>query len=156
MDAAHFRQRAARARELAQSGDDIRLSRMLLEVALDLDAEAEAMETGSASDRRSVEVMRETGPFDALLYEAGARTNGKPVWIIDLSLGGARFRADTPQSPGSQVTLELRDHSVRLDGAISRVRGLEAAMVFRPDPRSDPAFSRLLRSDFPMEHPVRV
>ena len=110
----------------------------------------------SASDRRSVEVMRETGPFAALLYEAGARTNGKPVWIIDLSLGGARFRADTPQSPGSQVTLELRDHSVRLDGAISRVRGLEAAMVFRPDPRSDPAFSRLLRSDFPMEHPVRV
>lgn len=45
MDATHFRQRAARARELAQSGDDVRLSRMLLDVAADLDAEAEAIES---------------------------------------------------------------------------------------------------------------
>ncbi len=44
MDATHFRQRAANAREMAQSGDDLRLSRMLLDVALDLDAEAEAIE----------------------------------------------------------------------------------------------------------------
>jgi hypothetical protein len=47
LDATHFRQRAAHAREMAQSGDDIRLSRMLLEVALDLDAEAEAIEAES-------------------------------------------------------------------------------------------------------------
>lgn len=44
MNAAHFRKRAATARELAKSGDDLRLSRMLLEVAEDLEAEAEAME----------------------------------------------------------------------------------------------------------------
>lgn len=44
MDAGHFRQRAERAREMAKSGDDIRLSRMLLEVAIDLEAEAEAID----------------------------------------------------------------------------------------------------------------
>jgi hypothetical protein len=44
LDAAHFRRRAAKAREMAQTGDDLRLSRMLLDVALDLDAEAEAID----------------------------------------------------------------------------------------------------------------
>jgi hypothetical protein len=44
LDATHFRQRAASAREMAQSGDDLQLSRMLLDVASDLDAEAEAIE----------------------------------------------------------------------------------------------------------------
>jgi hypothetical protein len=54
MDATHFRLRAARAREMAQNGDDIRLSRMLLEVASDLDAEAEAIEAemGAEGGRR--------------------------------------------------------------------------------------------------------
>jgi hypothetical protein len=51
LDAIHFRQRAIHAREMAQSGDDIRLSRMLLEVALDLDAEAEAIEAEDLSTR---------------------------------------------------------------------------------------------------------
>ncbi len=55
MDATHFRQRAARARELAQSGDDIRLSRMLLDVALDLDAEAEAIESEMMTDRGNLD-----------------------------------------------------------------------------------------------------
>jgi hypothetical protein len=39
---------------MAQSGEDVRLSRMLLEVALDLDAEAEAIETGRAAGRHRV------------------------------------------------------------------------------------------------------
>jgi hypothetical protein len=57
LDATHFRRRAANAREMAQSGDDLRVSQMLLEVALDLDAEAEAMEAeqpeGSRHSRHS-------------------------------------------------------------------------------------------------------
>lgn len=44
MDAKHFRNRAAKAREMARAGDDVRLAEMLLEVALDLEAEAEAIE----------------------------------------------------------------------------------------------------------------
>ncbi|MEA2742787.1 MAG: hypothetical protein QOG25_1158, partial [Acetobacteraceae bacterium] len=43
MNASHFRQRAARAREMAQFGDDIRISQMLLEVAQEMDAEAETI-----------------------------------------------------------------------------------------------------------------
>jgi hypothetical protein len=44
VDANHFRQRAASAREMAQFGEDRRLSDMLLEVACDLEAEAEIIE----------------------------------------------------------------------------------------------------------------
>ena len=44
LNASHFRQRAAQARELAKSGDDARLTQMLLEVACDMDAEADLME----------------------------------------------------------------------------------------------------------------
>lgn len=44
MDANHFRNRAAKARAMARAGDDARLAEMLLEVALDLEAEADAIE----------------------------------------------------------------------------------------------------------------
>ena len=47
MDAGHFRHQAERARELACSGEDPRLTQMLLEVALDMEAEAEAIEAAS-------------------------------------------------------------------------------------------------------------
>lgn len=53
MDSTHFRQRAARAREMAQFGDDLRLSRMLLDVAVELDAEAAAMEAHTQAHSES-------------------------------------------------------------------------------------------------------
>lgn len=64
MDATHFRQRAARARELAQSGDDMRLSRMLLEVASDLEAEADSIEADREArvDERSPMLTRASAP----------------------------------------------------------------------------------------------
>ncbi len=49
LDATHFREQAARAREMAQKGDDIRLARMLLDVASDFDAEADAIEAQTAT-----------------------------------------------------------------------------------------------------------
>ncbi len=52
LDAHHFREKAARAREMAQSGDDVRLTQMLLEVAVDLDAEADAIENSEITSRR--------------------------------------------------------------------------------------------------------
>jgi len=45
LDAKHFRQRAERAREMARSGDDPGLARMLIEVAIEMEAEADAIET---------------------------------------------------------------------------------------------------------------
>lgn len=147
MDATHFRQRAARAREMAQSGDDFRLSRMLLEVALDLDAEAEAIEAGGDADRRSAVAVRRSETCEARLYPTGSYTDGRPVQIIDLSLAGARFRTGSPPESGSLVTLELPTHSLRLEGAILRVHGPEAAMAFDRASSADPAFSRLLQSE---------
>lgn len=48
MDAAHFRTRARTAREMAQAGEDVRLAQMLLEVAADMEAEADAIEAAAA------------------------------------------------------------------------------------------------------------
>jgi hypothetical protein len=60
LDASHFRRRAANARELAQSGDDLRVSQMLLEVALDLDAEAEAIEAEQPRESRHSQQSKST------------------------------------------------------------------------------------------------
>ncbi len=50
MDALHFRKRAEQARELARDGEDMRLTQLLLALADDMDAEAEAMD---ADEERS-------------------------------------------------------------------------------------------------------
>ncbi len=49
MDAIHFRNRAARARDMARAGEDALLSQMLLEVANDLEAEADEIEAEGAA-----------------------------------------------------------------------------------------------------------
>ncbi len=51
MDAAYFRYRAQRAREMARAGEDPRLTQMLLEVALEMEAEAELIESQAATKR---------------------------------------------------------------------------------------------------------
>jgi hypothetical protein len=151
LDAAHFRKRAARAREMAQSGDDVQLSRMLLEVALDLDAEADAMETRLVSERRRFPRVRRPGIYEALLHMIGAETDPRPVQIIDLSTGGAKFRTDSVPTPGSRVILELLGRALRLDGTILRSRGTDAAMAFDPASSADPGLSRLLQSEALMD-----
>lgn len=146
MDAIHFRQRAARARELAQSGDDVRLSRMLLEVASDLDAEADAMETGDRDARpRACRPEART----ALLHMIGLPADPRPVQITNLSVGGAKFRTDSAPTPGSRVVLELPGSALRLDGTISRARGADTAMIFDPATSADPALNQLLLTTCP-------
>jgi hypothetical protein len=147
LDAAHFRQRAAHAREMAQSGDDVRLSRMLLEVALDLDAEAEAMEINSSTERRRASRTHGRAVYGALLHVTDSRTDPAPVQIRNLSIGGAKFRTDNVPTPGSRVILELPARTLRLDGTIVRARGVDAAMVFDPASSADPALGRLLISE---------
>jgi hypothetical protein len=119
---------------------------MLLEVALDLDAEAEAMEAVAIADRRGFQQIGGSEVHDALLHEFGSDAEPWRVRIVNLSAGGARFRADCHQSPGSRVTLELPDHALRLDGTILHILGGEAAMVFEPGASADPALGLLLRA----------
>jgi hypothetical protein len=126
---------------------------MLLEVALDLDAEAEAMEADGATDRRGFRRISGSDIHRALLHAVDSDAEMRPVQIINLSTGGARFRTDRTQTSGSRVTLELPDHALRLDGTILRVRGWEAAMAFEPESSADPALSRLLRSEIPIDRP---
>jgi hypothetical protein len=76
LDATHFRQRAARARELAQSGDDVRLSRMLLDVASDLDAEAEAIEAETMTRRDGPHSAHPGAPRSCSAVPPRSRTAG--------------------------------------------------------------------------------
>jgi hypothetical protein len=128
---------------------------MLLEVALDLDAEADAMETGGVTERRRFPRLRRPGIYEALLHMIGPDTDPRRVQIIDLSAGGAKFRTDSAPTPGSRVVLELLGRALRLDGTILRTRGPDAAMVFDPASSADPALSRLLQSEALMDR-VRV
>lgn len=153
MDAIHFRHRAARAREMAQSGDDIRLSRMLLEVAIDLDAEAEAIEAQDeqdASNRNMPRGRSEANKYGALLHSARRdqdipQVEATPIEIVNLSVGGVKFRIPRILTPGSQMMLELPQQAIRLDGTIVSVFGADTTMVFDPGSRADPGLSRLLQ-----------
>jgi hypothetical protein len=148
LDATHFRQRAAHAREMAQSGEDLRLSKMLLDVALDLDAEAEAIEAqAAAKERRGFARLRLSGIQGALLHASNADSDPTPVQIVNLSMGGAKLRAEHPQTVGNKVTLEVPCQGLQLDGTILRVRGREASIAFEPVSRDDPGLNHLLRTE---------
>jgi len=151
LDATHFRFRAARAREMAQSGDDVRLSQMLLEVALDLDAEAEAIEAKEATaptlERRATRRQRPADIQGAFVHPPENESDTTPIWITNLSSGGAQFRTERTQAAGSKVVLVVPNHTLRLNGTIVRVRDSETAMVFDSTSRADPGLARLLRSE---------
>jgi hypothetical protein len=146
LDATHFRLRAARARELAQSGDDVRLSRMLLDVAVDLDAEAEAIESGSDQMRRGVRPERRSELRGALLHVEGSDAEPKPVQVIALSSSAATLRLEGTLIGDQEVILELPGQSLRLRGTASSTDGCELAIVFESSSREDPALVRLIRS----------
>jgi hypothetical protein len=119
---------------------------MLLEVAVDLDAEAEAMEAGTTADRRGSPRVRHPGIHEAVLHMTGPDTDPMPVHIINLSEGGAKFRIGSTPQVGSQVVLELPYRALRLDGTILRTRGSDAAMAFDPASSANPVLGQLLRS----------
>jgi hypothetical protein len=73
---------------MAQSGEDIRLSRMLLEVAHDLDAEAAAIEAEITADRRG-DARRRRIP-EAALQTAGADHDRMQNPIMSPSFGDGR------------------------------------------------------------------
>lgn len=146
MNASHFRQRAARAREMAQFGDDIRISQMLLEVAQEMDAEAETIEAGQLSEPRQSPRYNPSEAYRALLHVVGDDSKARPVQIVDLSFGGAKLRCDVAHTPGTRIVLEIPSCGLHLTGSIIRARGIEVALVFETESSSDPTLGDLLRS----------
>lgn len=109
LDATQFRQHAARAREMAKSGDDIRLSRMLLDVAHELDAEADLMETEAPSARPPMAARTRVPDGDADIV---------PVEIIDRAIFGKKSRPDGgPELPGG-VRASFGEFALQLEVAI--------------------------------------
>jgi PilZ domain len=120
---------------------------MLLEVALDLDAEADAIEAQAASERRGYARLRLGAIQDALLHASDAHRDPMPVQVVNLSRGGAKLRGELSQTVGNNVTLELPCQGLHLDGTIVRVRGREASMVFAPVTSESPGLNSLLRTE---------
>jgi hypothetical protein len=120
---------------------------MLLEVAADLDAEADSIESSHATDRRRCPRLRSPDTAAGLLHRVDADEDASPAQIINLSTGGARLRVDRIPPPGSNVTLELPEHGISLNGTILRARGTEGAMLFDSAASADPILRGLLRSD---------
>ena len=145
MNAEHFRERAARAREMAQFGDDLRIAQMLLDVARDMDAEADAIESGQPNEQRRSPRFCPSEAYRALLRQVSDDATGRPVQVINLSLGGAKLRCTRAHAPGTRVVLEIPCRSVQLPGKITRMRGIEAAMVFKSEAASDLNLRRLVR-----------
>jgi hypothetical protein len=127
---------------MAQAGDDIRLVQMLLDVAADLDAEAEAIEAEQHGERR----LRPDGTIRARWAAADTDMEPRPVQIVDISLNGARLRADTCHHTGSRVVLELPGEGLHLCGTIIRACDQEAAIAFDDRSRSAPELARFVHS----------
>jgi hypothetical protein len=70
---------------MAQFGDDRRISLMLLEVARDMDAEAEAIEVGQPNEQHRSLRYNPGEAYPALLHLVADDPVVRPVQIIDLS-----------------------------------------------------------------------
>ena len=145
MDAKHFRKRAARAREMAKSGDDPRLAEMLLEVARDLDAEADAIDAEGAGKTPHASPTSFRKLFGSLLWPTENGGDARPVQVLNISRDGAELRTEIICHAGFDVILDLPEEGLRLAGRIIRAAGLEAGMVFEPAATDDPELARYLR-----------
>lgn len=135
MNASYFRQRAAIARELAQAGDDRRLAQMLLELAIDLDAEAEAIETEQAS----AENRQPAG--------ATAKGSDRPAArIIDLTPPGAKSPAEARSSRFNALVLPFPGRSIAPETTLPAGARHAAAATHTP-PLAGPAPAQPLPAD---------
>ena len=109
MDASHFRKRAAIARELAQSGDDVRLAQMLMELAVDLEAEANAIE----AEQARADAQR---PKQVDTPTPGLATR-RPAQVIDLTLAGMKPPLESRSDKGCAVVLPFPGSGQRRETA---------------------------------------
>jgi hypothetical protein len=132
LDGSYFRRRAAEAREMAALGEDVQLSRLLLEVARDLEAEADDIEAGIARDRRSA--VRVPGNGTAVLLRPAAEDAVALAMILaDFSATGARLQGEAGVSPGETVLLSIPAHAAQFAAQVVRVEAGILAVEFAKD-----------------------
>ena len=144
MDAAHFRRKAAEARDMAELGEDAQLAILLLEVARDLDAEADAIEAGQPNDRRAASRVPVPG-LPVTLRLTAPEVGVRQVTLTDLSITGARLAGEVVSPLGSRVTLELPSLGVRLPALVIRIESNGIAVAFAASPDTTQAADRVLR-----------
>jgi hypothetical protein len=121
LDASYFRNRAAIARELAQTGDDVRLAQMLMELAVDLEAEAEAIEAEQASAALSRPQQTSTPmPRPADRW---------PAQVIDLAHTGIKPRPEPRSGKGAAVVLPFPGSGTRRDATSQPVATCDAVLA---------------------------
>jgi hypothetical protein len=130
---------------MAQFEDDLRLSRVLLKVAEDLEAEADAMDE-EGRERRAFAWLRQIEMFGTL--SSGFASEAALVQITDLSVGGAKIRFGGNGEPAQgDVVLALPGLGLFLKGTILRTPGAEAAMMFDPTISADPCLAWFLQGE---------
>src|SRR3954469_25451022 len=137
LDALHFRKRAAIARELAQAGEDLRLAQMLMELAIELEAEADAIEAEQASTG---------GPraqqADAPIPGSGER---RPAQIIDLTLGSLKPAPETRSGSFNAGVLPFPGCGMRPETTTQHAEACE--LVPAPENPSRAAPARAMPAD---------
>jgi hypothetical protein len=129
LDAVHFRKRAAEAREMAGFGQDPALVDLLLEVARDMEAEADAMDAGIERNLRASGRVPGVG-VPAVVSTVAANSCHHSVSLSDLSLGGAFVTGETSFAPGVSVILRLLSCNLQLAARVTRVEPRGLALAF--------------------------
>jgi hypothetical protein len=135
VDSQHFRRRAAEARALAKLGQDAKLASLLLEVAQDLDAEADVIDAGIYRERRD-STRFPAARLSVSLRPLAADAPETNVELLDLSVSGARVRGDATPTVGTKLYLELRPWNLSLAATVMRATSGEVALAFADDPET--------------------
>jgi hypothetical protein len=117
---------------MAELGQDAKLALLLLEVARDLDAEADLIEAGLPRDRRSAPRIPVEG-MAATLRLTPPQANRWEMTLTDLSLGGARLSGPARLPVGARVILDLPACGVQLPARVARVEPGVIAVAFATD-----------------------
>ena len=120
---------------MAGQGKDPHLTRLLRQVALDLEAEASMMEAGVPCERRAYGRVR-AHDLGAIVQLVGASGPGARLTLVDLSRGGVRLRGTFSLRPGMAVTCVIPSLGACLTAKVVRVAGDQVALAFDSQPEN--------------------
>jgi hypothetical protein len=129
---------------MAGLGEDAGLVTLLLEVAEDLDAEADSIEAGLDRDRHA-SVRMPIGGVTAIVRSAAISTCFQSAVLSDLSLCGARLAGVPAFRLHIPVVLELPSCGVKVAAHVSRVDPDTITLAFDDTPHTVRTLERAVR-----------